>query len=73
MDCSVTPHVERESLQQRSTDFSDNEKSYEVYTRDPMMNQPSPENVKCNTPELERKNILTMVRTLLIKQSVLKF
>lgn len=28
---------------------------------DAMVNQPSPENVKCNTPEMERKNILTKV------------
>lgn len=59
---NVTTSVERESLQQHSADFSDNEKSYEVFSRDSMMNQPSPENVKCNTPELERKNILTLMR-----------
>lgn len=58
----VSTPVEKESLQQRSANFSENETSYEVFTRDPVMNQPSPENVKCNTPELERKNILTLMR-----------
>jgi hypothetical protein len=32
-----------------------------VYEEDMMMIQPSPENMKCNTPEMERKSILTAV------------